>query len=106
MAVKRVKFYCEYLIEDAVDDEDALEKADKLLNNDIETGWFCLDDYEIEDVEQVKKPTPIFSAAPANVWRGIPVYHIPHQFVKQNLQENLHKFLSRNLCNFLSKNYL
>ena len=85
MAVKRVKFYCEYLIEDAVDDEDALDKADKLLNNDIETGWFCLDNYDIEDVEQVKKPTLFFSAARTTDARGIYHYTIPRHFCQEKI---------------------
>ena len=78
MAVKRVKFYCEYLIEDAVDDEDALDKADKKLNDDINTGWFCLDNYEIEDVEQEKKPTPHFQRrASERLARYSSIPHLP-----------------------------
>jgi hypothetical protein len=46
--VKRVRFYTDYIIEDATSDEDALEKADAELTEDMDKGWFSLD-YEIMD---------------------------------------------------------
>ena len=47
---KRVRFFTDYVIEDATSDEDALEKADAKLDEDTEKGWFSLD-YEIMDEE-------------------------------------------------------
>ncbi len=43
---RRVRFYTDYVILDAKDDEDALEQADEQLNRDLDNGWFSLD-YEI-----------------------------------------------------------
>ena len=47
---KRVCFFVDYIIEDATSDEDALEKADEKLNEDMDKGWFSLD-YTITDEE-------------------------------------------------------
>ena len=36
---------------EAENEEEALKKADELLENDIDSGWFCLDDYDIIEEE-------------------------------------------------------
>jgi KaiC/GvpD/RAD55 family RecA-like ATPase len=47
---KRVRYFTDYIIEDATSDEDALEQANAKLEEDIEKGWFSLD-YEVMDEE-------------------------------------------------------
>ena len=47
---KRVRYFTDYIIEDATSDEDALEKADAKLEEDMDKGWFSLD-YEVMDEE-------------------------------------------------------
>lgn len=46
---KRVRYFIDYLIE-AATDEEALEKGNKALDEDMNNGWFSLD-YEIIDEE-------------------------------------------------------
>ena len=50
----KVTYKTSYWVE-AENEEEALEKANEALNQSIEDGFFCLDDYDIEEESEDKK---------------------------------------------------
>lgn len=57
---KRVRYFIDYLIE-AETDEEALEKGNKALDEDMNNGWFSLD-YKIMNEEDQVIPSLFWRA--------------------------------------------
>lgn len=89
---KRVCFFVDYVIEDATDDEDALEQAEEKLNEDMDKGWFSLD-YVITDEEQRNLLFFSWRAAHDPCAANLPLYHVP-------------AFLSRKSCEKIAQNFI